>query len=85
MHDSVEKEGRNKTGIRELVRLPVSVVEKPVRLWLERRAERKEIESRSRDIKHEAGARMRDFHDALWDRWGPELIEEILKERKETK
>ncbi len=85
MTDSVEKEGRNKTGIRELAGLPGGVVGQPVRRWLERRAERKELESRSRALKHEAGERMRDFHDALWDQWGPAAIEQILEERKATK
>ena len=72
-------------GVREIVALPVGVVQQPVRRWLQRRAERKEIAERSKAVKRQAGELMREFHEALWNRWGPEAIENVLVEGKEPK
>jgi hypothetical protein len=72
-------------GVRRVIGAPVGVVQRPMQRWLERRAERSAIEERSEAVKREAGERMREFHEVLWDRWGPEAINHILEEGKETK
>jgi hypothetical protein len=84
MKEGSEEETR-RAGVRRIIGAPVGMVQRPVEGWLQRRAERRAIEERSRAVKREAGERMREFHDVLWDRWGSEAIKHILEQEKETK
>jgi hypothetical protein len=84
MKEGSEEESRP-AGIRRVIGAPASAVQRPVRRWLQRRTGRRAIEERSEAVRREAGERMREFHDMLWDRWGPEAIKHILEQGKETK
>ena len=77
-----DDKGHAKKGIRGLVSIPFVAVQQPYRRWLERRAEQVEMDNQVGAIKGEAAEQMRNFHDALWERWRPEAINRILDERE---
>jgi len=83
MKDDEHEESRGGKGIRQLVSLPLGAVKQPYRRWLERKAERRQVEEAAREIKEEAAAQMRNFHEALWQQWEPESLERINTGREE--